>query len=502
MMEMLRMVLADDEPVITKGIQMLLNWEQLGFDIIGAYENGQQALHVILTQEPDVAILDISMPGKTGIEILKEITASGCKTRVIFLSGFQDFEYAQTALRFGAVDYLLKPVKKDSLLAAVGKCAKPAEKAVQSETDKPGIPQDAYKRLSQAEATTYILVAVQPIGLESKSEMERQLIWFSAYSILEEAMEKQGGIAFQRRDRTWLVLKGLTRQEAKNLLLALADKLQGESGCPVGFAMGPEVQELQQIAGCEAGCVELLGGFYFYNQLASHVLENGSRLYTEEYTENDLKSSREELLTELFLQNREAMEDIIGQYLKIVSRVAGTRSDTAVFYLLSCIRAAEERLEALGISIQTDDAVTKLQDAATYSQAGMLFREFLAGYYDTVASAMQKDETQDIIKAKHYIENHYAENISLEIMAKQIHMNSFYFSSFFKKHTGQNFKDYLNQIRMKHALELLITTAKKTYEIAEDVGFRDYRYFSDLFNRFYGKTPAAYRKQQKEAKKT
>lgn len=87
---------------------------------------------------------------------------------------------------------------------------------------------------------------------------------------------------------------------------------------------------------------------------------------------------------------------------------------------------------------------------------------------------------------------------TLEVLAKHIHMNPFHFSSYFKKQVGQNFKDYLNRVRMEDALELLLNSDKHSYEIAEEVGFKDYRYFNEVFSRYYGKTPAAYRKSFKE----
>lgn len=83
------------------------------------------------------------------------------------------------------------------------------------------------------------------------------------------------------------------------------------------------------------------------------------------------------------------------------------------------------------------------------------------------------------------------------MLAGEIHMNPYYFSSFFKKNSGENFKDYLNKVRMKHAINLLVSTDKKTADIASEVGFRDSRAFSELFSRIYGETPSNYRKRVK-----
>ncbi|MCI9203858.1 MAG: response regulator, partial [Lachnospiraceae bacterium] len=118
---MIRMILADDEPVITRGIRRLLDWERLGIEIIGEYEDGKRALEAIVSKKPEIALLDISMPGMTGVEILKECRAMGSRISIIFVSGFQDFEYAKAALEYGATAYLLKPVIREELLAAVEK---------------------------------------------------------------------------------------------------------------------------------------------------------------------------------------------------------------------------------------------------------------------------------------------------------------------------------------------------------------------------------------------
>ena len=96
---------------------------------------------------------------------------------------------------------------------------------------------------------------------------------------------------------------------------------------------------------------------------------------------------------------------------------------------------------------------------------------------------------------KEYIEKHYQENLTLEILAGHIHMNPYYFSSYFKKNAGENFKDYVNRVRVEHAVSLLISTDKKTYEIAAEVGFRDVRSFTEVFSRTYGETPNSYRRR-------
>ena len=97
----MKMILADDEAIITRGLQKLMDWPALGIDIVGVYEDGKAAFDGIVRHRPDLALLDISMPGMTGIDILKECGGMRLKTQIVFISGFQDFAYAKEAVKWG-----------------------------------------------------------------------------------------------------------------------------------------------------------------------------------------------------------------------------------------------------------------------------------------------------------------------------------------------------------------------------------------------------------------
>ena len=99
------------------------------------------------------------------------------------------------------------------------------------------------------------------------------------------------------------------------------------------------------------------------------------------------------------------------------------------------------------------------------------------------------NERETITLVKNYIQEHYAEDISLGTMAKMVYMNQYYFSTFFKKETGQNFKNYLVEVRMREAMKLLMCSEMKTYELAEAVGYHDVRTFTDKFREVFGGQP-------------
>ena len=202
---MIRMILADDEPVITRGIRKLIDWEQLGIQIIGEYEDGKSAFQAILQNQPEIALLDISMPGMSGVDIIKECHGLQCRTNIIFISGFQEFEYAKAALEYGAADYLLKPVIREELMKAVEKCIVRLE-GDRSGTDEASVNYKGKIEFSEETADqdmTYLPLIVYPVFSNKENEQIRHLIQFSLLSFLEEYFEEhKDGIVFSKENRS------------------------------------------------------------------------------------------------------------------------------------------------------------------------------------------------------------------------------------------------------------------------------------------------------------
>ena len=271
---MLKMLIADDEPVIIRGLQMLIDWAQLGIEICATCENGADALREIFAQSPDLALLDISMPGKTGIEILKALHTAQSRTKVIFISGFQDFSYAHDALSYGAVDYLLKPVKKDDLLRAVEKClpVQPEHSAPAPASDT-GSYSDAFSRVAEMEPASYILTAVQPLGLTARNAMERQLIEFSIFGQLDTLCRQTGqGTAFQKKGQCYLLLVNMTQAQATGWLHEAQTLLEQRIRCKVGFVCSPATAEMSAVPTFTAPCRDACRWFYFADRLPDTVL--------------------------------------------------------------------------------------------------------------------------------------------------------------------------------------------------------------------------------------
>lgn len=119
---MLRILFVDDEPFILQGLSVLIDWEKEGFEIAGTAANGLEAIRFLKNNEVDLILADIRMPAMSGLELLEKLRTEGISDAYfIILSGYSDFEYARKALQYGCMDYILKPVRKTELIAALDK---------------------------------------------------------------------------------------------------------------------------------------------------------------------------------------------------------------------------------------------------------------------------------------------------------------------------------------------------------------------------------------------
>ncbi len=504
---MIRMILADDEAVITRGIRKLLDWGRLGIEIIGEYEDGRKALEAIVKERPDIALLDISMPGLSGVEILKECRAMENRVSVIFISGFQDFEYAKAALEYGAVAYLLKPVIREELLRAVEKSIRilRGEDGTGKEQEEEGR-QGAvdYGVLMEDEGSGYTPVYADVMYRGGENEQMRRLISFSLTGFLEEYLNETGkGIVFQKEEKTAVILKG-TRQEK---IRPVVEELWAESGKATGhvtfFVIGDAIHSMQEIPDMFYRCLERGGYLFFADQMPMPVIGLHGSVFAGRGDSALLGETRQKLFEAIVAQNGEAVKELGERYGKLVCRLAEGKKEDACFYYCTAVRFLEEKCMAMdlpGRNPEMKDLLERGRRCVGFGEMAALFAGEFGQYLEGMKSAAATRDKSDIWKAREYIETHYMENLSLHVLAEEIHMNSYYFSAFFKKNTGENFKDYVNRVRIEHAVPLLISTDMKTYEIAENVGFGDIRVFNSAFQKMYRETPGNYRKRVREGK--
>lgn len=527
----LTVFLADDERVILRGLKKLIDWEALGLELAGEAIRGDELLQAVLERAPDIVIADISMPGMTGIEVLKRLAELGKQTKVIFISAYREFSYAQAALTYGAVDYVIKPVDRRKLeqillrtAHAIRETAKVEDRFLRLEQYEQKYQRQAYvdflerlldeKRMPRDGELEEVLrrsnpearysVAVIHVDHSAKHEGswhegERKLINFAIHNIASELLPAgYTGWAIPNRPQFTLV----TSHPPEADMLALAAEIQQSIGlyikvsATIGLGHPVLLENLPQSSE-QAAAYVAQRFFAGTGRLIAEPLPPASAL-----PEPGAREKAEKLfLKALAAGQEEAAAECLGEWLEIVRAQAWGNREYALTLCASLLSMAARELSSPGLWLEEEAErrfVHSLHEAETWEEAEAAMRNALEELVRKHPLRGGLKEAAVISQVKAYIDGNYREELSLETMAARFYMNPSYFSTFFKKHTGTNFKQYVTDIRMKTALHLLQHSDAMLYEIADKVGYNSARQFSELFRKHYGVLPNAFRKRGEE----
>jgi len=532
-----KVLLIDDEPIIVRGLKKLIKWNAMDTEIIGEFFEGSQAEQFILDKKPDIVVSDINMPGKSGIDLLKIIKEKNLSTKVVFLSGYQDFSYARDAVTFGAIDYILKPINKVQLQDAIHKAINLLNKEKEEvqvrqklsgyETeskslsferfldgmvlgyDDAGSSIDSFASYGIDDNDDYFTalnLEIDELGEKASqlSAQEVQLIKFAVFNIFEQLIKsKDAGIVFYKRNNILGIIHGKNPEECEKLSCDIAsqavDLVKSSLGKSITIGLGKLVHGMGLIPKSYSDSNTALQTKYF---LGGNKVLNIRDINRDGYRIEDLHEFQK-LISKCVISNeKEKTFEKVNELMDIILGISYGNKDSALSYLLATIAFIKKQLIDTGFPVvnfhtQDDGYLNEIQTLGSWDDVKSWINDFIDRVFKTISASIKNREVVDITKVKDYIEANYDKNITLDTVASIACMNAYYFSSFFKKHTGENFKDFLTKIRMEKALKILMTSDCKVYEIAEKVGFNDSRHFSDMFRKYYGSNPADYKNKLK-----
>lgn len=427
---MLQMLIVDDEADIRESLA-LHPWAGVGIELAAVCQHGMEALQILEERSLDIILTDIRMPIMDGLELVKRVRAHYPYIKIIVLSGHDDFAYAQTCIRYGVSEYLLKPVDPDQLLAAVGRL----KEELQEEED-----QD--ERARQLERRSHTLVR----GLR-REFLERLL----SRPLTEDEIEdgcSLGEMILEGGSYTVAIMR-LDQAAARR------DSVREDEWQLVLFALHNIVTEIWEDEGL---------GYHYIDRRAGNCYL--------------IAAMRESLLQDL-RQLRKQLYPFRGLFRSTISIVVGSPVATLMELHTSRLKAESRMTQLPEDSFETVvDFAPLLPSDNTPEGAG---------------KPLPDSSVSLVNKAKQYIFRHYSESLTLSEVAKAIHVNGSYLSHLFTEVTGNTYVHYLTVCRMEKAKELLSNPHLKVYEIGEMVGYQNPRYFSGIFRKFAGMTPGEYR---------
>lgn len=537
-MNLYSIILVDDEEEVRKSIIKQIDWESAGFQVVGDAENGEDALEKIEVLEPDVVLTDIRMPYMDGLTLAEKIRQRYPSTKVVIFSGYDDFEYAQKAIKLNVTEYILKPVNVEELTSILKRIKSNLDEEIEEKRNVSRLRENyrkslpiireqffndmVHRRLADdliesklreydipiTGARKWIIAAIDVEKSDDRSKKtlslheEEELIPISVMQIVREKLKSYCRFSlFQSTAEAGLVV--IAALDDDNTTTGLIDVLgdicketKRILEVPVTIGIGHSVTGLSKIAGSYQSAVEALG--------YKAVVGSGITIYI-----NDMEpvgsgklefdnSDESDFISAVKFGPDEKIEAVMVRISgKLESaRVHYRQQQVYVFGVLNTVIQMIQQYdlnleEILGGELEYLSVIDKLQKREE-------FGEWLLKTARKMNQAINQERdmaTRQVIQqAKQYIMDNYQNpDLSVEMICRHLHMSPAYFSTMFKKETGQAYIAYLTEIRLNKAVELLNKTDDKTYVIASKVGYQEQNYFSYVFKKKFGVSPTKFR---------
>lgn len=543
-MNEIKVFLVEDEMVIRRGIKNSIDWEKEGYIFCGEASDGELAYPMIIKEKPDILITDIRMPFMDGLELCKLVKKELPNIKILILSGYDEFDYAKEAIRLGVTEYLLKPISSGKLLEAlngvsesirrekedkdlVRKCMEEMRENTEHEKQK-FFEQMIAGNLSMADALEtgkkyemnlsagmYNLLLFRfTLGEENRKSGE--LLGEAEYAIEKLTERLEYVFEFQRGVEGWAFLLMADNEEqmserVKELSKDLEEIMKNYSTIAYFGGIGQPVARLRELEESFREAERALAARFTMelNRIISvediRMAQNVDTLDDIEITSfGEIEKTR--TMLEKFLNNgaEDEIDEFVDVYinelpeenLKSVLMRQYIIMDAYIVMMSFCekIEGIEGEMQAQSEELKNSmKTIQTLEEIKNYIR--MLLKKII-GVRDTISGRRYSD----IIEiAKDQIRKTYmSDEISLNTIAAEVGMSPSYFSSIFSKEMGKTFVEYLTEIRMDRAKELLMCSSMKTSEIGYEVGYKDPHYFSYIFKKTQNCTPKEFRARGKE----
>ena len=536
----MRVIIADDEQKVCQLIYDLVHWDDYGMTVVGMAYNGLDTLDLIKKQRPDLVITDIKMPGCDGLELIRRAKDLQEKMDFIIISGYRFFEYAQNAIKYGVSDYLLKPIKQEELTNTLKKMQEKYNARQERMTEENALRsqiKESRKHARQDFLLEYLqdgrkmdaggdirffnnryclefregsfTVFTIKIDYDYREQYGKgiELISAKAAYLIRQALEEYcyDMECCAKGNGLWCIVNYKPEQEKsikKKIRQAFSEIAvqrtvfpQFSFTCGIGAmvreagAIGNAFLTAEEAA--EERLVKGTGKAIEYGSILDHTYVNqyeNSRLidHTLKNLRNHVTALDAEAMTgELRTLEKELSGHIRGHELWMLARQIGS---SFVLYM------KENKYHGQAVELFYDDFIERSSCCCSMRTLFSCLSQCMGNCLVRIAEDKKQEGIKPIRMAKTYILKNYMTSITLEEMGRITGFNASYFSLLFKKETGKNFGEYIAEVRMEKAKEMLKETDESIAAICGNVGYSDIKHFTKSFKQETGLKPSEYRK--------
>lgn len=533
---MLKIFLVEDELIVREGIKNNINWAGEGFEFCGEAADGELALPLIQSEQPDIIITDIRMPFMDGLELSRIVKKELPQCKIIILSGHEEFSYAQEAIRIGVTQYLLKPINSTELIEVVKRIGRQILREREERENYERYRQEMaeaeqnlklrlFNEMIAGSLSIYkILERGQELGLKLSAKSYRVVLLKYSHASFDETFSTEllslteefirlntytdNILLFDRAIEGWaLLIKGESPEHLDSIWQSFLDDLKAL------FHRYPDVRYFGGIGSVVDRLTRLNESF----ESAQRAFAQRFVLDRNDIIDCDTISAQRQGSENMRLDAQE-----LGSLdlTKVEDFLRGGELGEVLFFvekLLNHIGGASARSLLFRQYVFMDIYVTVITFLKNIGDEGVLSREPFSNPEQMIELVNDPDKVKDYLvklftealmrrealrtkryhhiieQVKSYICENYAEDISLNDVAEYVNISPSHLSSVFSRETGQSFIRYLTEFRMSKAKELLKCSDLLCAEIGLRVGYKDPHYFSYLFKKMFHCSPTQYR---------
>lgn len=511
-----KLIIIDDEDIIRNGLQNVVDWTSLGFEVSADMGDGRDAIEYIQKNHVDVVLTDIKMTFVSGLELARYIFENKPEIQVIIISGYKEFDFAKQAMSYNVSHYLLKPIEYDELVKVFDNVRNQLDREYTEKQRLDNVRRqhaDLIPFAQQQFFTDIVMGALQNksmicnrlklVGLDidvehwrcctlivrildmekfliSNSKCNKDLAYMELCNIInsEECGIKYISI-YNEHDRIHVVATALDVMAEENFRKSMniyANRLMENVKAILDMSISVVVNRVSRNL-CEMAA-----------DATSADLTNNPNEYER------LVVQQKMLLSYIRTGNLDEACNILNN---IVNRPKPLDHDMLKNFFASLFVMLDNLLKEVGFDLfsatKGNFNYKKIFDSTNGADIIPWIKDNLILVIKHIREHEGASEEQIVAKAKEYIWGAYSKDVSLEDVSEHVYLSSGYFSKLFKQYTGETYIDYLIRVRMEKAKELLETTVYKTSVISETVGYPNTKYFFRLFKKYTGLTPSEYR---------
>ncbi len=535
-----KVVLIDDKPLVLRSLKETVDWSRLDCAVVGEAMDGVEAVELMNSITPDIVVSDIKMPGMDGLQLTEHIKSKFPETKVIIITGYQEFEYAKKAVSLGVIDLVLKPIDNSLLMKVLEKAVDQIVRTrEQLEYNNRLIREnvhyrDQYRSFQDELRSRFLYNLLQKNTADGafSSELENLQMGSGRYHITitrirsadrEIRLEVMGRIVetldslksiygvrlidteidgdmviLFRFDRKTSVRNA--KYDIKKLYDEVVRRLSAFTETRFCCVVSHMIKDTNLLKWEYKQALEVLNSCYFSTR--SNVLFVDNETISGNMDSISIIEDLDKFYRSIDVSGDEELrEDIDTLVSRIVASSGGAEfrikcllSEVCItlsrHYLMWVVKKNEYQM-AVNRLLDEIDGINTLEDAQKY----------LNSYIGMIKENLEKDTSgySSLVKdALKFIKQNFAGDISLEAASEYINANPSYLSRLLKKETGRSFVEIVTQMRIDTAKYLLLQPGSRIMDVCSQAGYNNYAYFYQVFKKMVGVTPTDYKKNGKK----